>query len=92
MSNEQDSHTEWLETKVTLLAERVTDLERCCTQRGARMQILKCTLDKVMMGKEVPLERWQQIIQWFDEDNVPLDGETVRVSGVPYRVSKESLR
>lgn len=92
MSNEDSSYQEWLELKVTLLSERVTDLEMCCDSRGTKLRVLKNTLDLAMTGKEIELKTWESIISWFTEENVPYSGKMVRVSGIPYKVPIESVK
>jgi hypothetical protein len=54
-------------------------LRKCCTQRGARMQIMREWLGSDRRVSGPPTEWWYfcaerpEAIKWFDDDGVPVD-------------------
>lgn len=52
-------------------AAEIERLQKCCSQRGARMQIMKRYLDKHIMIS-FRTEENAQIDEWFDDKGVPL--------------------
>ena len=47
------------------------ELEKCCAQRGARMQMLYRVLLKVMRLQVISFDEWEEITSMFDEHGVP---------------------
>jgi len=55
-------------------AEELIDaLAKCCTQRGARMQIMREILTAQVGPSIEDGDYYPEIASWFDEDGVPVD-------------------